>query len=149
MEQKLKFEFLVSTTIHKPIAAVFDAIVNHEKLNRYFTQTATGPMVTGTTVIWNFTDVPGDFPVHVRQVVPNELVAMEGDGKAHGYPTHSEMTFESLSANTTLLKITEVGWSPNQAGLDRSYQVCQGWTKMSCALKVFLEYGIDLRKKPY
>ncbi|MBE8398177.1 ATPase, partial [Leptospira borgpetersenii serovar Hardjo-bovis] len=32
------------------------------------------------------------------------------------------------------------------AALDGSYMNCQGWMNMSCCLKAYLEYGINLRK---
>ncbi len=56
------------------------------------------------------------------------------------------MTFEPLGPESTLVKISESGWKENQKGLDSSYDNCQGWMQMSCSLKAYLEYGINLRK---
>ena len=38
------------------------------------------------------------------------------------------MKFESLSPDSTLVKIAESGWRPTQGALNRSYGNCQGWT---------------------
>ena len=62
------------------------------------------------------------------------------------------MTFEPLDPNNSPLSssaISESGWRETQKGLDGSYGNCHGWTQMSCSLKAFLEYGINLRKGFY
>ena len=60
--------------------------------------------------------------------------------------THVEMRFEPLSAEETLVSISEGNWKENQIGLNSSYGNCYGWMQMSCCLKAYLEYGINLRK---
>ncbi len=57
-----------------------------------------------------------------------------------------EITFEPLNKNETLVRIVEGKWRPTQDGLQGSYQNCQGWMHMTCCLKAYLEYGINLRK---
>ena len=46
----------------------------------------------------------------------------------------------------TLVEIAEEGWRENQGALGASYGNCQGWTQMQCALKAWLEHGINLRE---
>jgi uncharacterized protein YndB with AHSA1/START domain len=82
----------------------------------------------------------------VKKVVPNELIEFEwaaGDGV---YDTHVEMRFEPLGAEETLISISEGNWKENQKGLNSSYGNCYGWMNMSCCLKAYLQYGINLRK---
>ncbi len=45
----------------------------------------------------------------------------------------------------TLVTITEEGWSDNDEGRSASYGNCEGWTGMLCAMKVWIEHGINLR----
>lgn len=161
----MQLKFQVHTKIQKPLAEVFDAVQNPTKLSGYFTTGgASAPLNEGTTVIWRFADYPGDIPVTVRKVVPNQLLVFEWDayeppeksaapGKSEnkipppsGYKTTIEMTFESLGPAETLVRITESGWRETQRGLDGSYGNCMGWTQMLCALKAYLEYNINLRK---
>ena len=144
----MELKFQVQTRIQKPVSEVFDAVYNPRKLEGYFTtKSASGTLVEGTTVMWEFADHPGAFPVHVKKVVPNELIAFgweAGDGSPHD--TRVEMRFSSLDEDSTLVAISESGWKETEKGLERSYQNCQGWMHMSCCLKAYLEYGINLRK---
>ena len=61
--------FKVSGRIAKPVAEVFDAVVNPTKLSGYFTtiKGASAPLVAGTTVTWW-----GDIPVEVDEVEKNQ-----------------------------------------------------------------------------
>lgn len=59
------------------------------------------------------------------------------------------MTFEPLEDGRTLVTIAEEGWRETPAGLDASYGNCQGWTQMLCAMKAWVEHGINLRDGMY
>ena len=142
---ELKFE--VQARIQKPVNEVFDAVYNPDKLSQYFTTgSASGPLEEGVTVTWDFADHPGAFPVHVKRVVPNELIVLEWKASDGEYNTLVEMKFEPLDQGSTLVRISESGWKENQKGLESSYRNCQGWMHMSCCLKAYIEYGINLRK---
>jgi uncharacterized protein YndB with AHSA1/START domain len=157
----MQLKFKVQTKIQKPIAEVFDAVYNPKKLSGYFTTGgASAPLDEGTTVIWHFADYPGDVPVTVKKVVPNQTIVFQWDAYEPpekpgdkvppvDYRTTVEINFESLGPDNTLVLISESGWRETQRGLDGSYGNCHGWTQMSCALKTFLEYGINLRKGFY
>ena len=47
---------------------------------------------------------------------------------------------------STLVRITESGWKETPEGLKASYGNCEGWTSMLCALKVWVEQGVNLRE---
>ena len=147
----MELKFKVHTKIQKPVAEVFDGVYNPSKLARYFTTAgASGPLDPGKTVIWKFADYPGDIPVRVKEVVPNRLIAFEWDaGEGVEGVTRVEIRFEPLEDGSTLVSISESGWPSTDQGLKASYGNCQGWTQMSCCLKAFLEYGINLRKGAY
>ena len=140
----MELKFKVQAKIQKPVAEVFDAVRNPSKLSQYFTTGgASAPLDEGTKVIWRFADYPGDVEVSVKQVVPDKLIAFEwGEQRA-------EIAFEALDDNNTLVSISEGTWPETQKGLDRSYGNCHGWTQMSCCLKAFVEYVINLRKGFY
>jgi uncharacterized protein YndB with AHSA1/START domain len=149
----MELKFQVQTKIQKPVAEVFDAVQNPEKLNGYFTNGgASAPLVEGATVEWAFEDTPGEkmgpFPVKVKKVVPNESITFEWEG-APGRDTLVEISFEATSPSETLVKISESGWNENQDELNRSYSNCMGWSQMLSALKAYVEYGINLRKGAY
>lgn len=146
----MDLKFTVQTKIQKPVAEVFDAVHNPEKLSGYFTNGgSSGRLDEGQTVEWKFADNPGEEPitgtVTVKKVIPNELIVFEWQG-AKDHDTRVEMNFEKTGDAETLVKITEAGWRENQKDLDSSYGNCFGWSHMVTSLKAFVEYGINLRK---
>jgi len=150
----MDLKFTVKTAIQKPVAEVFDAVYNPNKLSGYFTTGgASGPLDEGTTVKWKFADFHGSdeegFPVKITKVVPNELIVLEWEGEKDRPDNVVEMNFRALDEGSTLVSITESGWSETQAGLNMSYGNCQGWSNMTSALKAYTEYGINLRKGAY
>jgi len=143
----MEFKFTEYAKIRKPVAEVFDAIVNPAKLKQYFTTGgANAPLVEGTTVTWDFADFPGAFPVHVRKVVPNRAIVLEWQAADGKYDTRVEMSFEALDSESAKVQIAESGWKETPAGLNSSYGNCQGWMHMLCCLKAWLENGINLRE---
>ena len=144
--------FKVSAHISKPVAEVFEAVVDPAKLSGYFTTGgAKGRLETGATVTWDFADFPGAFPVHVVEVVAQKKIVLRWGASDPGepYETTVTMDFEALNDGRTLVSISEAGWRESEAGLKASYGNCQGWSQMQCALKAYLEYGINLREGMY
>jgi uncharacterized protein YndB with AHSA1/START domain len=149
----MNLKFQVQTKIQKPVAEVFDAVHNPDKLSCYFTNGgASAPLTEGWTVQWAFADNPGDepvsFPVMVKKVIPNELITFEWQG-GDDHNTLVEMNFEAAGPGETIVRISESGWRENQGDLNRSYMNCMGWSQMVSALKAYAEYGINLRKGAY
>jgi uncharacterized protein YndB with AHSA1/START domain len=159
----MEFRFTVSGRIAKPVHEVFEAVADPGQLSHYFTTGgAKGRLETGATVEWDFHDYPGAFPVHVIEVVPDEKIILEwqaNEGEAPNveggelveanYRTRVTMRFKGLDDGRTLVEITEEGWRENQGALSASYGNCQGWSQMLCALKVWIEHGINLREGMY
>ena len=140
----MKPKFQVQLKIQKPIAEVFEAVVDPQKLSGYFVKVASGPLVEGTTVKWTFAEVPGEHDVIVRQVLEDERIVFEWEG-GEGYDTRVEMVFKSLDANSTMVQISESGWREDAKGVESSYGNCGGWMHMMMCLKGYLEHGINLR----
>src|SRR5215470_11244846 len=111
----MELKFQIQTKVQKPVEEVFDAVYNPKKITQYFaTESASGPLDEGTKVIWRFADYPGDAPVVVKKVVPNELIVFEWEAMERGYDTRVEMRFEALSPEDTLVSISEGDWKENQ-----------------------------------
>jgi uncharacterized protein YndB with AHSA1/START domain len=94
--------FRVSGRIGKPVADVFDAVVNPKKLSGYFTTIggASAPLEAGAGVVWW-----GKVPVEVDEVVKDSRIvlrwdATDADGKP-AYKTRIEMNFELLDDGGT------------------------------------------------
>jgi uncharacterized protein YndB with AHSA1/START domain len=137
--------FEVQLKIRKPVQQVFEAVADPQKLTGYFTKTASGPLAEGTTVMWSFPEFPGEFPVKVREVVPNDRIVLEWESEEGGYDTRIEILFKPLDDGATMVQIRESGWPPTPKGVESSYRNCGGWMHMACCLKAYLEHGINLR----
>src|SRR5690606_2496585 len=159
----MELKFRVAARIARPVHEVFEAVADPAQLSSYFTTgAASGRLETGATVMWDFHDYPGAFPVRVVEVVPDQRIVLEweanegeapnveGGGMAEaGYDTTVTMTFKALEDGRTLVEIAEEGWRFNEGALKASYGNCQGWSQMLCALKAWLEHGINLRDGMY
>ena len=161
----MDLKFRVAARIAKPVHLVFEAVADPEQLSEYFTTGgAKGRLETGATVTWDFHDFPGAFPVEVVEVVPDEKIVLKwqaNEGEPPNvsdaaersdadYKTTVTMTFKPIDGDTrTLVEIEEKGWRETEGALKASYGNCQGWTGMLCALKVWLEHGINLRAGMY
>lgn len=142
---ELKFE--VYAKIRKPIAEVFDAIYNPKKLSGYFTTGgASGPLDEGEISHMGVCRSPWSLS-GFHQTSYQESEDCSRMGYAEGSNNRVEISFEALDTNSTLAKIKESGWKKeDQKSLDASYGNCMGWMQMLCCLKVYVEYGINLRE---
>lgn len=152
----MELKFRVAARIAKPVHEVFEAVADPTQLSCYFTTGgAEGRLETGATVTWDFHDFPGAFPVYVTEVVPDERIVLEWKANERGgtdvpdYRTTVTMSFKSLEDGRTLVEISEEGWRFNENALESSYGNCMGWSQMLCALKLWLEHGINLREGMY
>ena len=152
MEIKLK----VSGRIARPVHEVFEAVADPAKLSGYFTTGgAKGRLETGATVTWDFADFPGAFPVWVDEVVPDKRIVLRWeapgmeDDRGEAGKTIVTMEFEALEDGRTLVTIAETGWPVTDAALAACIGNTEGWTGMLCAMKVYVEHGINLREGFY
>lgn len=150
--------FTIGGRLSKPVGDVFEAVANPDHLSQFFTTGgAKGRLETGSVVTWDFHDFPGAFPVNVVEVVPNEKIVLRWDAPentvdadaAGNRQTTVTMTFEALDGDRTLVQISEHGWKSSEEGLAASYDNCEGWTGMLCAMKAWMEHGINLREGYY
>ena len=145
----MDLRFKVFAHIAKPAHEVFEAVADPASLSRYFTTGgAEGRLESGATVSWEFADFPGRFPVHIVEVVENEKIVLRWatNEKDETYETTVTFTFEQLADGRTKVEIREEGWRETPAGLSASYDNCFGWSQMLCALKMWVEHGINLRE---
>ena len=141
--------FQVAGRIARPVHEVFEAVADPEQLSSYFTTNgAKGRLETGATVMWDFADFPGAFPVHVVEAVPDRRIVLRwaaDEPDVEPYDTTITMEFEQLDDGRTLVTIAEQGWHDTAGGRAASYDNCQGWTAMLCALKAWVEHRLNLR----
>jgi uncharacterized protein YndB with AHSA1/START domain len=136
-------EVRVKDKVLKPVDEVFEAVVNPDKLCRFFISRATGPLVEGEIVTWFFDDAGVEVAVEGKGIKENELIAFEW--AAGGTSAQVELLFTSIDENSTSVTITEKSFPFDRQGVSQALQQTQGWTDFICSLKAFLYCGINLR----
>lgn len=152
----MDLRFKVSGRIARPVHEVYEAVADPDVLSEYFTTGgASGRLETGATVSWDFADFPGAFPVEVVDAVPDKRIVLRWESaeelESTGDTNQTTVTieFEPLEDGRTLVTISEEGWHATESGFRSSYGNCEGWTGALCAMKVWLEHGINLREGFY
>lgn len=151
----MKPQFEVFLHVARPPDEVYEAVADAAILSKFFTTGgARGRMEKGETVSWDFADFPGRFEVEVIDAVKPERLVFQWDaqeeGQPAGYRTTVTFRFEPIDAGArTKITVLENGWSESEAGLNASYGNCMGWSQMLCALKCWVEHGINLRDGAY
>lgn len=147
----MELAFKVAGRIARPVHDVFEAVADPAKLSGYFTTGgARGRLESGTTVTWDFADFPGAFPVKVIEVVPDERIVLRWASQENPKgETEVTMLFSDTGDGRTLVEISETGWREDAAGLKASYGNCMGWSQMLCAMKAWVEHGLNIRTGMY
>lgn len=127
--------------IQKTSEEVFEALVNPDKLTKYFLSESSGPMTEGKTLMWKFKEAPDRFPVKIEKIEPNKTIVFIWD-------TDIVVTIhlKSQSDKSTVIKVTENGKPLNEENLKWVIGNTEGWANFLACLKAYLEYGIQLRK---
>lgn len=127
--------------IQKPIATVFENIVNPEKMTQYFIGSSTGRMEEKAELIWTFPEFEERCPVTVTAVVPNHKIVFVWD-------TDMVVTIQltEQADKSTLVHVTEDGKENNEKGIKWYGGNTEGWANFLACLKAYSEYGINLRK---
>jgi uncharacterized protein YndB with AHSA1/START domain len=133
----------VETQIARPVAEVFEAIVDPAKLSRYFTSRSSGRIEPNARLVWEWSDVGGKLDVQIVQVEANQRVMFVW--KATGAPT--KVTLElAADGEATKLVAREAPFALTEEGAVAAVQQTQGWTDFGLCLKAYLLHDIDLRR---
>ncbi len=131
--------------IAKPVAEVFDAIVDPVKMAGYFLEKGSGPLESGKTVYWKFPEFNDEFPVKTEKVEPDQLVSLSWGSDAQ--KTTVDFLLEPVdNGSQTLITVTEKSRPNNEAGIKWLKDNTEGWANFLACMKASLEYGINLRK---
>jgi uncharacterized protein YndB with AHSA1/START domain len=149
-----ELRFTVSGRVARPPDQVYEAVADPAQLSHYFTTGgARGRLEGGTEVTWDFADFPGAFPVTVVEADPPRRIVISWSGEETVTETGQTTTvfeFEPVDdGRRTLVTITESSWRATEAGAEKAFGNCSGWTGMLAALKAWVEHGINLREGFY
>jgi len=142
-----KINAKVQMGILKPVSEVFEAIVDPEKMSKYFISGSTGRMESGKNLIWTWPDFDGEIQIKVGKIEKDKVVSFEWGGSGNNCVV--VVSLEAKSENKTLVIVTESDWPADYKGAKQCMGQVEGWTNFLCCLKAYLEYGINLRVGAY
>jgi uncharacterized protein YndB with AHSA1/START domain len=138
-------EIKAAIQIAKPAQAVFEAIIDPEKMSNYFISKGSGRMEEDKELIWRFPEFDTEVPVRTGKIEKDRFLSFYWEG-SKGKDTFVEITLTPKEHQATLVNITEKGMENDDAGIKWLKSNTEGWANFLACLKAYLEYGINLRK---
>lgn len=129
--------------IRRPVADVFEAIVNPEITTNFWFTRSSGRLAVGRPIRWDWEMYDVSIQVTAKVIEPNHRIAIEWPG--YSGPTTVEWTFAPLEDGTTFVRVTESGFTGSGDQLVKYVaDSTQGFTLMLAGLKALLEHGVRL-----
>ena len=129
--------------VRKPVAEVFEAIVNPDIITRFWFTRSSGRLETGKQVQWEWEMYGFSVPVTVKSVEPPRRIVIEWPGEK-GLTT-VEWLFTPYQEDSTFVGITNSGFTGDGDELvKQAMDSTQGFSLVLAGLKAFLEHGIEL-----
>lgn len=128
--------------IRKPVAQVFEALLDPAITSRFWFSKGSGRLETGKRIRWDWEMYGVHTEVDVKAIETNKRILIEWNGPEN--PSLVEWTFEDKGNDTTFLVVKNWGFKGDDnevvaAAIDST----GGFTFLIAALKVFLEHGIE------
>jgi len=133
-----------SLQIQKPIATVFDAVVDPVHLTKYFISESSGRLETGKDVLWKFPEFEERFPITQVVIEDNHSVSFVWDPE-----THVHISFVPQEDGSTVVNVAEGSKEATDENMQWLISNIGGWANFLSCMKAYLEYGIQLRKGAY
>ena len=129
--------------IRKPVADVFEALVNPDITTKFWFTKSSGRLQAGKQVQWDWEMYGISIPVTPKAIEPNKRIVIEWPG--YGSPTIVEWMFAPQKDGTTFVSITESGFAGGAGELLKQVAAStQGFTLVLAGLKALLEHNIRL-----
>jgi uncharacterized protein YndB with AHSA1/START domain len=132
----------VKMGILKNTQEVFEAIVDPDKLAKFFVTKSNGRIEEGKSLTWTWEEYKTEKLIRVEKVESNKMISFFWNGS--GTDCLVVINLEAKKENTNAI-ITESSWPPDFKGAKQCMGQVEGWTHFLCCLKAYLEYGINLR----
>ena len=112
-----RLEIKAGLQVLKPVAEVFDAIVDPDKMKNYFISSSTGFMKEGEVLTWMFPEMNIEFPVTISKIEKDKYISFYWDGAMDGEQTFVEINLQAVADDITFISITEKSKTNNEAGI--------------------------------
>ena len=131
--------------ILKPVSECFDAVINKDKITKFFVSTASADMTEGAVLVWSWAEFNASGNVTIGKIEPNKSITFNWLGG--GFQTTVVITFEeSINGQATLVKAEETGFPLTIEGANAACGQTGGWMHFILSMKAYLEHGINLRE---
>src|SRR5690606_19124592 len=111
--------------IARPVAEVFEAIVDPAKMAQYFISRGSARLAPGADVEWEWADVSAKLSIHVGQFSQDSTIGFAWS--ATGLPTKVTIML-TPDGDGTKLVITEAPFALTEERAAHAVQQTQGWT---------------------
>lgn len=129
--------------IRRPVAEVFEAIVNPRVTTKFWFTRSSGRLDAGEQVRWGWEMYNVSVQVTPKIIEPDRRIVIEWPG--YSGQTEVEWIFTPLKDGTTFVGVTEAGFTGDGDQLVRYVaDSTQGFTLMLAGLKALLEHGVQL-----
>jgi len=133
--------------IRKPVAEVFEAFVDPAITGKFWFTNGSGKLEPGADIQWDWEMYNMSVQVRVKEMAPNERILIEWS--AYGTPTRVEWRFAGRADGTTLVSITETGFTGDGDEIvAQAIGSTEGFTLVLAGLKALLEHNILLNLVP-
>jgi uncharacterized protein YndB with AHSA1/START domain len=128
--------------IRKPVAQVFEALVDPGITSRFWFSRGSGRLEAGKQVRWDWEMYGASAEVDVKAVEENKRILIEWDGP--DTPTSVEWTFEPRGEDWTFVTVKNWGFGGNaEEVVAKALDSTGGFSFLLAGLKAFLEHGIE------
>jgi uncharacterized protein YndB with AHSA1/START domain len=129
--------------IRKPVAEVFEALVNPDVTTKFWFTRSSGRLDAGKPVRWNWEMYDVSVEVTPKAIEPGKRILIEWPG--YSGPTTVEWIFEPHK-DGTFVHVSESGFTGSADDLIKYVaDSTQGFTLMLAGLKALLEHGVKLK----
>jgi uncharacterized protein YndB with AHSA1/START domain len=128
--------------IRKPVAQVFEALIDPAITSRFWFSKGSGRLETGKRIRWDWEMYGVHTEADVKAIETNRRILVEWNGPEN--PTQVEWTFEEKGDNATFVVVRNWGFKGDaEKVMAQVIDSTGGFTFLIAALKVFLEHGIE------
>ena len=128
--------------IRKPVAQVFEALVDPVITSRFWFSKGSGRLETGKRIRWDWEMYGHHTYVDVKAIEINRRILIEWNGPEN--PSTVEWTFEDKGNDTTFVVVKNWGFKGTaEKVVAQALDSTGGFTFVLAALKVFLDHAIE------
>jgi uncharacterized protein YndB with AHSA1/START domain len=133
--------------IRKPVAQVFEALVDPSITSRFWFSKGSGRLEAGQQVRWDWEMYGASAEVDVKAIEENRRILIDWGGPDH--PSLVEWTFESQGEDRTFVTVKNWGFGDDpEKAVAAAIDSTGGFSFLLAGLKAFLEHGIELNLVP-